>query len=116
MRLAAQRLAGLWPWLITAALQVALGHAGLEMTRAVIKVTPLNPKATSGPFTLEGVFAGHSSGNAEGKLMQVGEEEFEMYQFFSFTLLQTYFIVMHYISSGILTFPSTSELVMYLKK
>ncbi|KAF4073020.1 hypothetical protein AMELA_G00254080 [Ameiurus melas] len=72
MRLAAQRLAGLWPWLITAALQVALGHAGLEVsaTRALIKVTLLNPKAP-GPITLEGVFAGSSSGFAEGKLMQV---------------------------------------------
>ncbi|XP_046695666.1 E3 ubiquitin-protein ligase RNF43 isoform X1 [Silurus meridionalis] len=72
MRLAAQRLAGLWPWLITAALQVALGHAGLEVeaTRALIKVTLLNPKATVRPITLEGVFAGSSSGIAEGKLMQ----------------------------------------------
>ncbi|XP_047665238.1 E3 ubiquitin-protein ligase RNF43 isoform X1 [Tachysurus fulvidraco] len=70
MRLAAQRLAGLWPWLFTATLQVALGHAGLEVaaTRALIKVTLLNPKAI--PFTLEGVFAGSSSGFAEGKLMQ----------------------------------------------
>ncbi|KAK3509318.1 hypothetical protein QTP70_028542, partial [Hemibagrus guttatus] len=71
MRLAAQRLAGLWPWLLTATLQVALGHAGLEVaaTRALIKVTLLNPKATVSPFTLEGVFAGSSSGFAEGKLM-----------------------------------------------
>lgn len=71
MRLAAQRLAGLWPWLFTAVLQVALGHAGLEVaaTRALIKVTLLNPKATV--ITLEGVFAGKISGFAEGKLMQV---------------------------------------------
>lgn len=83
MRLAAQRLAGLWPWLITAALQVALGHAGLEVsaTRALIKVTLLNPKAP-GPITLEGVFAGSSSGFAEGKLMQVGAEEMKMSEFF----------------------------------
>lgn len=83
MRLAAQRLAGLWPWLFTAALQVALGHAGLEVaaTRALIKVTLLNPKATVSPITLEGVFAGSSSGFAEGKLMQVGGEETKMSEF-----------------------------------
>ncbi|GAA6092219.1 E3 ubiquitin-protein ligase RNF43 isoform X1 [Tachysurus ichikawai] len=71
MRLAAQRLAGLWPWLFTATLQVALGHAGLEVaaTRALIKVTLLNPKAI--PFTLEGVFAGSSSGFAEGHFRDI---------------------------------------------
>lgn len=91
MRLAAQRLAGLWPWLFTAALQVALGHAGLEVaaTRALIKVTLLNPKATVRPITLEGVFAGSSSGFAEGKLMQVGGEEMKMSEFLFPTLLQT---------------------------
>lgn len=103
MRLAAQRLAGLWPWLFTAALQLALGHAGLEVaaTRALIKVTLLNPKATVSPFTLEGVFAGSSSGFAEGKLMQVGGEVMKVSTF------------MHHIFSRILNSPSTLVLVIY---
>lgn len=76
MRLAARRLAGLWPWLFTVALQVALGHAGLELavTRALIKVTLLRQEPTGKPITLEGVFAGSSSAYAEGKLMQVGHD------------------------------------------
>lgn len=112
MRLAAQRLAGLWPWLFTATLQVALGHAGLEVaaTRALIKVTLLNPKAI--PFTLEGVFAGSSSGFAEGKLMQVGGEEMKAFKF-SFKHLINH--VMHHISSVILNVPLTLVLVMYSK-
>lgn len=105
MRLAAQRLAGLWPWLFTAALQVALGHAGLEVaaTRALIKVTLLNPKATEKPITLEGVFAGSSSGFAEGKLMQVGGEEMKMSEFLFRTFILQTFMVMYRISFGILT-------------
>ncbi|XP_076129828.1 E3 ubiquitin-protein ligase RNF43 [Alosa pseudoharengus] len=72
-----RRLAGLWPWLLMAALQVVFGQTGLELaaavesersaTRAVIKVTLLKHEHT---ITLEGVFAGGSAGIAEGKLMQ----------------------------------------------
>ncbi|XP_039633459.1 E3 ubiquitin-protein ligase RNF43 isoform X2 [Perca fluviatilis] len=65
-----RRLAGLWPWLLMAALQVVLGQPGLESERpalrAVIKVTLLMGKT----ITLEGVFVGGSAGYAEGKLMQ----------------------------------------------
>lgn len=77
-----RRLAGLWPWLLMAALQVVFGQTGLELaaavesersaTRAVIKVTLLKHEPTGRPITLEGVFAGGSAGSAEGKLMQVG--------------------------------------------
>ncbi|XP_051523451.1 E3 ubiquitin-protein ligase RNF43-like isoform X2 [Myxocyprinus asiaticus] len=80
MRVPVQRLAGLWPWLLMAALQVALDHTGLELaaavdsersaTRAVIKVTLLKQEPSSRSITLEGVFAGGSAGYAEGKLMQ----------------------------------------------
>lgn len=69
-----RRLAGLWPWLLIAALQVVLGQTGLEpeRPRALIKVTPLNHESSSGkPITLEGTFVGGSAGYAEGKLMQV---------------------------------------------
>ncbi len=70
-----RRLAGLWPWLLMAALQVVLGQPGLESERpalrAVIKVALLNHEATGKPITLEGVFVGGSAGYAEGKLMQV---------------------------------------------
>ncbi|XP_057216928.1 E3 ubiquitin-protein ligase RNF43 isoform X2 [Triplophysa rosa] len=80
MRVPVWRLAGLWPWLLMATLQVALGHTGLELAaavesersapKAVIKVTLLKQEPTSTPITLEGVFAGGSAGYAEGKLMQ----------------------------------------------
>lgn len=70
-----RRLAGLWPWLLMAALQVVLGQPGLESERpalrAVIKVALLNHEPTAKPITLEGVFVGGSAGYAEGKLMQV---------------------------------------------
>lgn len=70
-----RRLAGLWPWLLMAALQVVLGQPGLESERpalrAVIKVALLNHEPTGKPITLEGVFVGGSAGFAEGKLMQV---------------------------------------------
>lgn len=88
MRVSGRRLAGLWPWLLAAALQAALGHAGLELaaaveaersvTRALIKVTALN-LATARPLTLEGMFAGSSAGYAEGKLMQVGAHKNEFW-------------------------------------
>lgn len=68
------RRAGLWPWLLMAALQVVLGQPGLESERpalrAVIKVTLLKHDLTGNPITLEGVFVGGSAGSAEGKLMQ----------------------------------------------
>ncbi|XP_051981876.1 E3 ubiquitin-protein ligase RNF43-like isoform X1 [Xyrauchen texanus] len=80
MRVPVQRLAGLWPWLLVVTLQVALGHTGLELaaavdserstSRAMIKVTLLKQEPTSSPIILEGVFAGGSTGYAEGKLMQ----------------------------------------------
>ena len=70
-----RRLAGLWPWLIMAALQVVLGQPGLEserpFQRAVIKVALLNQESTGKPITLQGVFVQGSAGSAEGKLMQV---------------------------------------------
>ncbi|TKS83615.1 E3 ubiquitin-protein ligase RNF43 [Collichthys lucidus] len=73
-----RRLAGLWPWLLMAALQVVLGQPGLESERpalrAVIKVALLNHEPTGKPITLEGVFVGGSAGFAEGKLMQVSKE------------------------------------------
>ncbi|XP_053297930.1 E3 ubiquitin-protein ligase RNF43 isoform X2 [Pleuronectes platessa] len=69
-----RRLAGLWPWLLMAALQVVLGQPGLESERpalrAVIKVTLLKNEPTGKPITLEGVFVGGSAGYADGKLMQ----------------------------------------------
>lgn len=81
MRVPVRQLAGLWPWLLMAASQVALGHTGLELAaavesersapRAMIKVSLLKQEPTSRPITLEGVFAGGSTGYAEGKLMQV---------------------------------------------
>lgn len=75
MTVAQRRLAGLWPWLLVAALQVVLGQPGLEserpVLRAVIKVALLNHEPTGKPITLEGVFVGGSAGYAEGKLMQV---------------------------------------------
>lgn len=71
-----RRPAGLWPWLLMAALQVVLGQQGLEserpVLRAIIKVTLLKHEPTGKPLTLEGVFVGGSAGKAEGKLMQVG--------------------------------------------
>ncbi|XP_073697441.1 E3 ubiquitin-protein ligase RNF43 [Garra rufa] len=80
MRVPVRRLAGLWPWLLMAALQVVLGHTGLELAaavesersapRATIKVSLLKQEPTSKPIILEGVFAGGSAGYAEGKLMQ----------------------------------------------
>ncbi|CAN9501601.1 unnamed protein product [Ophioblennius macclurei] len=69
-----RRLAGLWPWLLMAALQVVLGQPGLESERpalrAVIKVTLLKHEPTGKPIVLEGEFVGGSAGKAEGKLMQ----------------------------------------------
>ncbi|XP_028976725.2 E3 ubiquitin-protein ligase RNF43 [Esox lucius] len=75
-----RRLAGLWPWLLMAALQVVFGQTGLELAaavetersdpRAVIKVTLLKHEPTGKPIILEGLFVGGSAGNAEGKLMQ----------------------------------------------
>ncbi|XP_077597342.1 E3 ubiquitin-protein ligase RNF43 [Stigmatopora nigra] len=71
------RLAGLWPWLLMAALQVVLGVLGQPgpeperpALRALIKVTLLKPEPAGIPITLEGVFVGNSAGSAEGKLMQ----------------------------------------------
>lgn len=86
MRVPVRRLAGLWPWLLMAALQVALGHTGLELAaaveseRATIKVTLLKQEPTSRTITLEGVFSWGSAGSAKGKLMQVrpGREMFSM--------------------------------------
>ncbi|KAJ8412385.1 hypothetical protein AAFF_G00127210 [Aldrovandia affinis] len=83
MTVSQRRLAGLWPWLLMAALQVVFGQTGLELAaavesersapKAVIKVTLLKQEQTGKPITLEGVFAGASlRGSAEGKLMQVG--------------------------------------------
>ncbi|XP_035480935.1 E3 ubiquitin-protein ligase RNF43 isoform X2 [Scophthalmus maximus] len=69
-----RRLAGLWPWLFMAALQVVLGQPGLEperpALRAVIRVTLLRSEPAGQPITLEGLFVGGSAGYAEGKLMQ----------------------------------------------
>ncbi|XP_061596115.1 E3 ubiquitin-protein ligase RNF43 isoform X1 [Cololabis saira] len=66
--------AGLWPWLLMAALQLVLGQPGLEAERpalrAVIKVSLLKHEPTGKPIVLEGVFVGGSAGKAEGKLMQ----------------------------------------------
>lgn len=70
-----RRLAGLWPWLLMAALQVVLGQPGLEsehpLLRALIKVTLLKHEATGKPIVVEGLFVGGSAGKAEGRLMQV---------------------------------------------
>lgn len=81
MTLPQRRLAGVWPWLLMAALQVVFGQTGLELAaavesersapRAVIKVTLLKHELTGTPITLEGLFVGGSAGYAEGKLMQV---------------------------------------------
>ncbi|MEQ2158979.1 hypothetical protein GOODEAATRI_017723, partial [Goodea atripinnis] len=68
-----RRLAGLWPWLLMAALQVVLGQPSLESERsglrAVIKVT-LVKEPTVEPIVLKGQFVGGSAGKAQGKLMQ----------------------------------------------
>ncbi|KAM8835919.1 E3 ubiquitin-protein ligase RNF43 isoform 1-T1 [Synchiropus picturatus] len=68
------RLAGLWPWLLMAAVQVVQGQPGLEpersVLRALIKVSPLRHDPAVSPITLKGVFVGGSAGSAEGKLMQ----------------------------------------------
>lgn len=77
MRVPVRRLAGLWPWLLMAALQVTLGHTGLELAaaveseRATITVTLLKQEPTGRSITLEGVFTWGSAGSATGKLMQV---------------------------------------------
>lgn len=81
MTLPQRRLAGVWPWLLMAALQVVFGQTGLELAaavesersapRAVIKVTLLKHEPTGTPITLEGLFVGGSAAYAEGKLMQV---------------------------------------------
>ncbi|MGH0153641.1 UNVERIFIED_CONTAM: hypothetical protein FKN15_052375 [Acipenser sinensis] len=76
-----RQLAGLWPWLLMAALQVVLGQTGLELaaaasersaTKAVIKVTLLKPDSAGKSYMeVEGVFAGSNGrGSTEGKLMQ----------------------------------------------
>ncbi|XP_023688897.1 E3 ubiquitin-protein ligase RNF43 [Paramormyrops kingsleyae] len=82
MTLSPRQLAGLWPWLLMAALQLVLGQTGLELAaaavesersapKAVIKVTPLKQEQAGKPITLEGVFAGAGvRGHAEGRLMQ----------------------------------------------
>ncbi|XP_068077485.1 E3 ubiquitin-protein ligase RNF43 isoform X2 [Danio rerio] len=80
MRVPVRRLAGLWPWLLMAALQVALGHTGLELAaavesersapRATITVKLLKQESTGRPITLEGLFVRGSEGKAQGKLMQ----------------------------------------------
>ncbi|XP_036381745.1 E3 ubiquitin-protein ligase RNF43 isoform X2 [Megalops cyprinoides] len=81
MTVSQRRLAGLWPWLLMAALQVVFGQTGLELAaavesersapKAVIKVTLLKQEQAGKPITLEGVFAGASPRSyAEGKLMQ----------------------------------------------
>ncbi|XP_037125402.1 E3 ubiquitin-protein ligase RNF43 [Syngnathus acus] len=68
------RLAGLWPWLLMAALQVVLGQPGpeseLPSRQAVIKVTLVKHEPAGSPITLKGKFVGDSAGVAEGKLMQ----------------------------------------------
>lgn len=70
-----RRLAGLWPWLLMAALQVVLGQPGPEseraLLRALIKVTLVKHETTGESIVLEGDFVGGSAGKAEGKLMQV---------------------------------------------
>ncbi|XP_033833762.1 E3 ubiquitin-protein ligase RNF43 [Periophthalmus magnuspinnatus] len=72
-----RRLAGLWPWLLMAGLQLVLGQPGLgqpeserPLLRALIKVTLLRQESTGKAITLEGLFVGGSAGYAEGKLMQ----------------------------------------------
>ncbi|XP_041096966.1 E3 ubiquitin-protein ligase RNF43 isoform X2 [Polyodon spathula] len=77
-----RQLAGLWPWLLMAALQVVLGQTGLELAaaaaaersapKAVIKVTLLKPDSAGKSYMeVEGVFAGSNGrGSTEGKLMQ----------------------------------------------
>nr|XP_015817278.2 E3 ubiquitin-protein ligase RNF43 [Nothobranchius furzeri] len=69
-----RRLAGLWPWLVMAALQVVLGQQGPESERSAlragIKVTLVHYETTGEPIILEGDFVGGSAGKAEGKLMQ----------------------------------------------
>ncbi|XP_007545830.1 E3 ubiquitin-protein ligase RNF43 [Poecilia formosa] len=65
-----RRLAGLWPWLLMAALQVVLGQPSMESgLRAVINVT-LVKDPTGKPIVLKGEFVGGSAGNAQGKLKQ----------------------------------------------
>ncbi|KAM4727272.1 E3 ubiquitin-protein ligase RNF43 isoform 2-T2 [Anableps anableps] len=68
-----RRLAGLWPWLLMAALQVVLGQPSLETERsglrAVINVT-LVKDPTGKPIVLKGEFVGGSAGSAQGKLKQ----------------------------------------------
>ena len=81
MTVSHRRLAGLWPWLLMAALQVVFGQTGLELAaaveserapRAVIKVTLMKHDPPGKAITLEGVFVGGSAGYADGKLRQVG--------------------------------------------
>ncbi|CAL8400968.1 unnamed protein product [Boreogadus saida] len=78
MTVSHRRLAGLWPWLLMAALQVVFGQTGLGLAvaseseratpRAVIQVTLKHDQGTA--ITLEGVFVGGSAGYADGKLLQ----------------------------------------------
>ncbi|CAL8306869.1 unnamed protein product, partial [Gadus morhua 'NCC'] len=80
MTVSHRRLAGLWPWLLMAALQVVFGQTGLGLAvaseseratpRAVIQVTLMKPDTPGTDIKLEGVFVGGSAGNAEGKLLQ----------------------------------------------
>ncbi|NXP20514.1 RNF43 ligase, partial [Scytalopus superciliaris] len=72
------QLVALWPWLLMATLQAALGHSGLALAaaveseraaaqKAIIRVIPLKVE----PITLEGEFANVAEVTpAEGKLLQ----------------------------------------------
>ncbi|CAL8276750.1 unnamed protein product [Arctogadus glacialis] len=81
MTVSHRRLAGLWPWLLMAALQVVFGQTGLGLAvaseseratpRAVIQVTLMKHDPPGTAITLEGVFVGGSAGYAEGKLLQI---------------------------------------------
>ncbi|KAJ7997373.1 hypothetical protein DPEC_G00228310 [Dallia pectoralis] len=73
-----RRLAGLWRWLLMAALQVVFGQTGLELAAAVetdrsavIKVTLVKHDSTAEPTILKGDFVGGSEGEAKGRLMQM---------------------------------------------
>ncbi|XP_039612747.1 E3 ubiquitin-protein ligase RNF43 [Polypterus senegalus] len=100
-------LAGLWPWLLMAALQVVLGQTGLELAaaeserspqKAVLKVTLLRAERAGESLTLEGVFAGASeTGPAQGQLMQshplslcnTSDDEQQEHLFISFVKLES---------------------------
>lgn len=72
-----RRLAGLWPWLLMAGLQLVLGQPGplqpeseRPLLRALINVTLLRPQPTGKPIILKGLFVGGSAGYAEAKILQ----------------------------------------------